>query len=89
MYDAILLASEDLMSKQKGRKALILLTDGVDTGSKVTLFQAISAAQKADTLVYRISAKNRSTLQARHCGLPLARISHHVSVWQYAHVSGR
>jgi len=54
MYDAVLLASEDLMSKQKGRKALVLLTDGVDTGSKVTLFQGIGAAQKADTLVYSI-----------------------------------
>jgi VWFA-related protein len=54
MYDAILLASEDLMSKQKGRKALILLTDGVDTGSKVTLYQAITAAQKSDTLVYSV-----------------------------------
>jgi VWFA-related protein len=54
MYDAILLASEDLMSKQKGRKALVLLTDGVDTGSKVTLFQAITAAQKSDTLVYSV-----------------------------------
>ena len=54
MYDAILLGSEDLMSKQKGRKALILLTDGVDTGSKVTLYQGIKAAQQADTLVYSI-----------------------------------
>ena len=54
LYDAILLASDDLMKKQEGRKALILLTDGVDTGSKVTLYQSISAAQKADTLVYAI-----------------------------------
>jgi VWFA-related protein len=54
MYDAILLASDDLMSKQKGRKALILLTDGVDTGSKVTLYEGITAAQKADTLVYSV-----------------------------------
>ncbi|MEI9971219.1 MAG: VWA domain-containing protein [Ignavibacteriota bacterium] len=54
MYDAILLAAEDLMSKQEGRKALILLTDGVDAGSKVTLFEAIRAAQKADTLVYSV-----------------------------------
>jgi VWFA-related protein len=54
LYDAILLASDDLMSKQQGRKALVLLTDGVDTGSKVTLFESISAAQKADTLVYSV-----------------------------------
>lgn len=54
LYDAILLGSEDLMSKQQGRKALILLTDGVDHGSKVTLFEGIRAAQKSDTLVYSV-----------------------------------
>ena len=54
MYDAVLLASDELMRKQTGRKALILLTDGVDMGSKVTLSQAVEAAQRADTLVYSI-----------------------------------
>ncbi|MDQ2840340.1 MAG: hypothetical protein M3Y72_04730 [Acidobacteriota bacterium] len=34
LYDAIYLGSNDLMSKQQGRKALILLTDGEDTGAK-------------------------------------------------------
>ena len=42
------------MQKQKGRKALIVLSDGVDTGSKVPLSEAIEAAQRADTLVYSI-----------------------------------
>jgi VWFA-related protein len=42
------------MMKQKGRKALVLLTDGVDRGSRYTQFEATSAAQKADTLVYSI-----------------------------------
>jgi VWFA-related protein len=54
MYDAIMLASEELMSQKDERKALILLSDGVDTGSKVTLRRAIGAAQKADTLVYSV-----------------------------------
>jgi VWFA-related protein len=54
MYDAIFLASDELMAKQKGRKALILLTDGVDTGSRTTLFEAVASAQKADTLVYSV-----------------------------------
>ena len=54
LYDAILLASDDLLSKQKGRKAIILLTDGVDNGSKTTLAGAISSAQHADALVYSI-----------------------------------
>ncbi len=54
LYDAVLLASDELMRKQSGRKALILLTDGVDTGSKVPITEAIEAAQRADTLIYSI-----------------------------------
>jgi VWFA-related protein len=54
LWDAVLLASDDLMSKQEGRKALVLLSDGVDNGSKVTLEEATRAAQRADTLVYTI-----------------------------------
>jgi VWFA-related protein len=50
----VLLASDELMRKQTGRKALILLTDGVDNGSKVTLSTAIESAQRADTLVYSV-----------------------------------
>ena len=54
MYDSVLLASDEILKKQTGRKALILLTDGVDNGSKVTLETAVEAAQRADTLVYSI-----------------------------------
>ena len=54
LYDAVLLAADELMRKQSGRKALVLLTDGVDTGSKVSLSSAIEAAQRADTLVFSI-----------------------------------
>jgi len=54
LYDAVLLAGDELMRKQTGRKALVLLTDGVDTSSKETMTDAIMSAQKADTLVYSI-----------------------------------
>src|SRR5579871_1277419 len=54
LYDAVVKASQEVMAKQQGRKALILLTDGVDTGSDSTLAQAVDAAQLADTLVYSI-----------------------------------
>ena len=54
LYDSVLLASDELMRKQTGRKALILLTDGVDHGSKVSIYDAIVAAHRSDTLVYSI-----------------------------------
>ena len=54
LYDAVYLASNEEMMKQQGRKALIVLSDGVDTGSQETLASAIEAAQRADTLVYSI-----------------------------------
>ncbi len=57
LYDAIYLAANELMKKQQGRKALIILTDGVDRGSKETLNTAIEAAQRADTVVYSIYFK--------------------------------
>lgn len=57
LYDAVWLASSEVMKKQQGRKALIVLTDGVDRGSKETLSSAIAEAQRADTLVYSILFK--------------------------------
>jgi VWFA-related protein len=54
LYDAIYLASDELMKKQKGRKAIVVLTDGVDRGSKESLSEAIETAQRADTLIYCI-----------------------------------
>lgn len=61
LYDAIYLASDELMSKQQGRKALIVLTDGDDRGSKETLAQAIETAQRADTVIYSILFTDEDT----------------------------
>jgi VWFA-related protein len=54
LYDAVLLGSDEIMRKQAGRKALVILSDGVDTGSKVSITTCIESAQRADTLVYSI-----------------------------------
>jgi VWFA-related protein len=54
LYDAMFKGSKEIMMNQTGRKALIVLTDGVDTGSEATIVDAIEAAQKADTLIYSI-----------------------------------
>jgi VWFA-related protein len=54
LYDAVYLASNELMKKQQGRKAIIILSDGIDHGSKTFLDGAIESAQRADTFVYSI-----------------------------------
>ena len=58
LYDAVYLASDEVMKKQQGRKALIVLSDGVDHGSKETLESAIATAQRSDTVVYSILFKD-------------------------------
>jgi VWFA-related protein len=59
LYDSLFLASNDVTSKQTGRKALVVLTDGVDSGSKESLTDAIEAAQRADTIVYAVYYAHR------------------------------
>jgi VWFA-related protein len=80
LYDSVLLASEDLLSKQSGRKALVILTDGVDNGSKIGLSRAIESAQRADALVYSILFSDRGAYDGVFASLAgkkaLQRISH-------------
>lgn len=54
LYDAVRTASTQIMRKQQGRKALIVMTDGVDEGSRISLTDAIQSAQSVGTLVYCI-----------------------------------
>lgn len=57
LYDAIFLASNELMMKQPGRKALIVLSDGADRGSRESLSDAVDAAEKANVSVYTVYFK--------------------------------
>jgi len=54
LYDTVYLASHDQLAGQVGRKALVIITDGVDQGSRYKIEQAIEQAQKADAIVYSI-----------------------------------
>ena len=53
LYDAIYLSSRAL-DHRKGRKVIVLITDGGDTASKVDYKQAVRAAEEAEALVYSI-----------------------------------
>ena len=59
LYDAVYLAVNDELKHEVGRKALVLITDGVDTGSKITRDKAIEAAQKGDAIIYSIDYQDR------------------------------
>jgi len=52
LFDAVYLAADEVLSRQVGRKAMIVLTDGEDVGSKLRLKDAIEAAQRADAVAY-------------------------------------
>jgi len=54
LYEAVAVAARDVMHTLEGRKALIILSDGVDTQSEVPLTTAIEEAQRAGTLIYSI-----------------------------------
>ena len=54
LYDAVIATAGKFLSAERGRRALVLLTDGEDNGSRATLEQAIAAAQRADVVVYSI-----------------------------------
>ena len=59
LYDAVYLAAHDELSQQVGRKAMILLTDGEDQGSRLKIRDAIEAAQKSDSIVYVLLCADR------------------------------
>ncbi len=73
LYDAIYLASDEIMKKQPDRKALIVLTDGVDRGSKESLFSSIESAQRANTVVYAIYFKGEEGGGGNNGGYPSHR----------------
>jgi VWFA-related protein len=59
LYDAVYLASHDEFAHEVGRKAMILLTDGEDQGSRLKIKDAIEAAQKADAICYVLLIADR------------------------------
>src|SRR5689334_1058736 len=63
IWDAVWATSDELMSSsaENTRRAIILLTDGEDTSSRMKIHEAIEKAQKADALIYAIGIGDRYT----------------------------
>lgn len=59
-----------MLEKQRGRKAIILLTDGEDTGSKLSMAESITSAQRADALAYAVRIADDESAFNRGFGGP-------------------
>lgn len=54
LYEAVYLAANDRLKNEVGRKAMVVITDGVDVGSRVKIEKAIEEAQRTDSIVYAV-----------------------------------
>jgi Ca-activated chloride channel family protein len=71
VWDAVWATSEELMSTsaEHTRRAIILLTDGDDTSSRMKIHEAIERAQKSDALIYAIGIGDRYTFNVNEGAL--------------------
>jgi len=60
LYDAVYLAASEKLKNEVGRKVLVVITDGVDEGSRLPIKEAVMAAQKADAVIYSIDYSDPS-----------------------------
>ena len=59
LYDAIYLACADKLNGEAGRKAIVIVTDAEDEGSRVKLEEAIESAQRTDTVIHILLVADR------------------------------
>jgi VWFA-related protein len=70
LFDAIYLASNEVMKGRHDRKAVVVISDGIDRGSKETVGSAIESAQRTETAVYTILVKDESERRQGGFGFP-------------------
>jgi VWFA-related protein len=54
LYEAVYLAADEKLRSEVGRKAIIVITDGNDYGSRIKIEKAIEAAQRSDAIIYSV-----------------------------------
>lgn len=59
LHDAVYLSARELLKGEVGRKVIIILSDGEDTGSSKTLQQALETAQRSDVIIYSVAVIDR------------------------------
>jgi VWFA-related protein len=65
LYDAIYLAVTQKLSGKQGRRVVILITDGDDNSSRISLTETLEAAQKNDVAVYAISTNSTTSSSSK------------------------
>ena len=71
LYDAVYLAAQEKLKGEVGRKVIVVITDGVDEGSRLPLKEALMAAQKADAVIYSIEYEDPSFYNRGGWGISL------------------
>jgi VWFA-related protein len=71
LYDAVYLAAAEKLKSEVGRKVIVIITDGVDMGSRLSLNQAVEAAQKSDAVIYSIEYSDPSAYGGGGFGISL------------------
>lgn len=68
LNDAVYVTFDDLLKNVEGKTAVILLTDGIDTGSMVSFESAMNLALRSDTVVYvasKVDEYRQGAIEAR------------------------
>lgn len=71
MFDAVFLAADEVLRQEAGRKTIILITDGVDQGSKISDKDAIETAQRSDCIIFSIRYYDSEAYGGWGRGIPL------------------
>ena len=66
LFDALFLASDEVLKVQTGRKVILVVTDGLDRGSKENILSAIEAAQRTHALIYTIQFPSKEKNEQRN-----------------------
>ncbi len=68
LYDAVYVVAKNVLANETGRKAMVILSDGGDNGSRRSLAEAIEQAQRADVQIYSILYSMSSSLNGDNSG---------------------
>jgi VWFA-related protein len=71
LYDAVYLAANEKLKGEVGRKVIVVITDGVDEGSRLPITDALMEAQKADAVIYSIEYEDPAFYSRGSFGISL------------------